>query len=177
MPYPHVFAALTGSIPASYLDDDFNAAALATDLAATDAAVAALPSSATPLVPAAVGAAGSSPTLSRDDHQHPVQAPTPNAQTGTSYTVQSSDNGKVIDLTNAGAITVTFPNSLTTTFSCLLCQGGAGQVTFAVAGGGFLRQRQGFTKTAGQYAVVSAYVRTNSGGSAAEYVLAGDMVS
>jgi hypothetical protein len=52
-----------------------------------------------------------------------------NAQTGTSYTLQASDNGKVVTLSNASAITLTVPTGLATGFACLLVQLGVGQVT------------------------------------------------
>lgn len=97
-----------------------------------------------------------------------------NAQTGTTYTLQASDAGKVVELTNAAAITLTLPNSLPAGFCCSIAQGGAGQVTFSAASGATLRNRQAHTKLAGQWSMASLVVRGNSGGSAAEYVLAGD---
>lgn len=100
-----------------------------------------------------------------------------NAQTGTTYTLVAADTGKIVELTNASAITLTLPNSLAVGFNCTIVQGGAGQVSLSVAGGGSLRNRSTHTKLAGQWAAASLYVRTNSGGSAAEYVLAGDTTS
>lgn len=97
-----------------------------------------------------------------------------NAQTGTTYTLQASDSGKIVECTNGAAITVTLPNSLPVGFCCTVVQGGAGAVTFSAASGATLRNRQSHTKTAGQWAGATLYVRTNSGGSAAEYVLNGD---
>lgn len=97
-----------------------------------------------------------------------------NAQTGTSYTLLSSDSGKVVECTNAGAITLDMPNSLPVGFCCTVVQGGAGAITFTPASGASRRNRQSHTKTAGQWAMTTLYVRTNSGGSAAEYVLGGD---
>lgn len=97
-----------------------------------------------------------------------------NAQTGTTYTLQASDSGKVVECTNGSAITVTLPNSLAVGFCCTIVQGGAGQITLSAASGANLRNRQSHTKTAGQWAGATLYVRTNSGGSAAEYVLNGD---
>jgi hypothetical protein len=98
-----------------------------------------------------------------------VGAATINAQTGTSYTLVSSDNGKIVTLSNASAITLTVPAGLGSGFNCLLVQLGAGQVT-PTASSTTLHQRQSFTKTAGQYAVMSlaAYV-------ADTFVLGGDM--
>lgn len=97
-----------------------------------------------------------------------------NAQTGTTYTLAASDTGKVVTLSNASAITLTLPNSLIAGFVCTVIQKGAGQVTFTAASGATLRNRQSHTKTAGQYAVTTLYVDSNSGGSAADYYLAGD---
>lgn len=56
-----------------------------------------------------------------------------NAQTGTTYTLGASDNGKVITLSNASPITVTVPSGLGAGFTCLCIQIGAGQVTFATS--------------------------------------------
>lgn len=94
-----------------------------------------------------------------------------NFQTGTTYTLQTSDHGKVIDLSNASAITLTCPTTLPVGFNCTLFQSGAGQVTVSA---GTLRHRQSHTKLAGQYALACLVVRANSGGSAAEYIFAGD---
>jgi hypothetical protein len=177
MPVPYTFGSLSGDVPAAYLDANFAAAALAADLTALTVIVAALPSNTLPLTPLAGGSAGVSAALSRVDHRHPPQGAVINLQTGTSYTIQASDNGKVVELSNAAAIALTVPNTLPQEFNCLITQAGAGQVTIAAQGGGTQRQRAGDDKTAGQWAVVSLYVRANSGGSAAEYVLAGDMTT
>jgi len=77
-----------------------------------------------------------------------------NDQTGTTYSLTSSDNGKVVTLNNANAITLTIPSGLGDGFNCLIVQKGAGQVTLS-ASGTTLINRQSHTKTAGQYAVVS----------------------
>lgn len=97
-----------------------------------------------------------------------------NAQTGTTYTLQAIDNGKVVDIANASAITLTLPASLAVGFNCIVRQSGAGQITRSLGSGASLRNRSGHTKTAGQWAEISLSVRTNSGGSAAEYVMSGD---
>lgn len=94
-------------------------------------------------------------------------ADTLNTQTGTTYTLQASDNGKVVELNNASAVTVTAP-VLTVGFNCLIRQIGAGQVTVATSST-TLRNRQSHTKLAGQWAEASiAYRATN------EFVLSGD---
>jgi hypothetical protein len=76
-----------------------------------------------------------------------------NNQTGTTYTLTSADNGKVVTLNNASAITLTINTGLGDGFNCLIVQKGAGQIT--ITGTATRINRQNHTKTAGQYAVVS----------------------
>ena len=80
-----------------------------------------------------------------------------NTQTD-SYTLQASDNGKVITVNKATSATITIPDTLSAEFSCTVIQIGAGQVTFAGSGSMTLRNRQTHTKTAGQYAAASLYI-------------------
>lgn len=96
-----------------------------------------------------------------------------NAQTGTTYTLVAGDSGKIIECSNASAITVTLPNSLAQGFYCTIAQTGAGQITLTAASGATLRSFDSFTKTAGQYAAINLYVTTNSGGSSAIYMMQG----
>lgn len=97
-----------------------------------------------------------------------------NSQTGTAYTLQASDNGKVVEIANASAITLTLPNNLPVGFNCVVCQAGAGAITRALGSGATLRNRNSHTKTAGQWAEISLRVRSNAGGTVAEYVMSGD---
>jgi hypothetical protein len=94
---------------------------------------------------------------------------------GTSYAVVAADLGKRKRTTNASAVTVTLPNDREQGFSFLLCQAGAGQVAFTPASGATLNSRTGYTKTAGQWSEVSLTVDSNSGGTAASWVLSGDI--
>jgi hypothetical protein len=73
--------------------------------------------------------------------------------TGTSHTLAEADDGKVLLFTNGSAITLTIPAGLTLGHSCTVIQQGAGQITFTPSST-TLRNRQGHTKTAGQYARV-----------------------
>lgn len=175
--FTYTFAALAGSVPAAYLDSNFAQCAFASDVTALTAVVAALPSASTPLVPVAGGSAGAAATLSKSDHQHPPQDATVNLQTGTTYTLQASDNGKIVEFNNAGAVTCTVPNSLAVGFNCGICQAGAGQVTVAAGASATQRQASGFAKTRAQWSEIAMRVRANAGGSAAEYVLSGDMAA
>jgi hypothetical protein len=95
-----------------------------------------------------------------------------NTQTGTTYTLLSSDLGKTVTLDNASAITLTLPDSLATGFHCTLVQKGAGQVSLSLAGGGNIRNIDSHTKLKGQYAVATLLVESNAG-SAPEYYLIG----
>ena len=94
-----------------------------------------------------------------------------NDQTGTSYTVAASDNGKVVVLNNASAVTVTVPSGLGAGFNCSFVQKGAGQVSFS-ASGTTVNNRQSHTKINGQYGVASIVAYA-----ADTFVLAGDTAS
>ncbi len=84
-----------------------------------------------------------------------------NAQTGTTYTLQSSDNGKIITLSNASAITVTVPSTLPTGFNCTLIQLGAGQVGLTTSGV-TIQNRNSHTKLAGQYSMATLVEYTSN---------------
>lgn len=79
-----------------------------------------------------------------------------NAQVGTTYTLVAADNGKVVTLNNAGAITLTVPAGLGAGFSCTIIQIGAGQVTVA-ASGTTVNSYGALTKIAGQHGAATLY--------------------
>lgn len=89
-----------------------------------------------------------------------------NTQTGTTYTIDATDNGKVIQTTGASAITITIPAGLPTGFNCTVIQMGAGQITFS----GTYFNRTGFTKSASQYSVMS-FLNLGSN----NYIVTGEM--
>jgi hypothetical protein len=76
-----------------------------------------------------------------------------NVQSGTTYTLAQSDNGKIVTLNNASPITLTCPTGLTAGFSCLLIQLGAGQVNIAAGSGTTVHSYTGLSHLAGQYAM------------------------
>lgn len=100
----------------------------------------------------------------------PTQGIAINQQTGTTYTLQSSDNGKIVEFTNGSAVTCTLPSGLGTTFGCTISQVGAGQVTLA-ASSTTIHNRNSYTKTAGQWAVFSILPTNTSD----VYITQGDM--
>lgn len=73
-------------------------------------------------------------------------------QTG-SYTLQASDNGKIILANSASALTLTVPTGLNVGFSCMIIQIGVGQVTIA-ASGVTLNATNGL-KIGGQYGIAN----------------------
>ena len=94
-----------------------------------------------------------------------------NDQTGTTYTLVAGDNGKVVVLNNASAVTVTVPSGLGKGFNCSFVQKGAGQVSFA-ASSTTINNRQSHTKINAQYGVASIVAYA-----ADTFVLAGDTAS
>ena len=94
-----------------------------------------------------------------------------NDQTGTTYTLVAGDNGKVVVLDNASAVTVTVPSGLGVGFNCSFIQKGAGQVSFSTSGT-TIYNRQSHTKINDQYGVASIVAYA-----ADTYILAGDTAS
>lgn len=86
------------------------------------------------------------------------------------FTLGNSDNGKIIAINSSTAQTITVP-SLSVGFNCMIVQKGAGQVSLS-ASGVTINNRFGFTKTAGQYAVITL-VCIASG----VYIASGDMTN
>ena len=91
-----------------------------------------------------------------------------NVQSGTSYTLATTDNGKIISCTSNSAVTITVP-ALNIGFNCLIVQRGTGQVTLSPSGS-TINNRYNFTKTAGQHAIMSL-VSVASGA----FISSGDM--
>jgi hypothetical protein len=92
-----------------------------------------------------------------------------NAQTGTTYTLAASDNGRVVTLNNAAAVTVTVPASLGAGFSCTLIQLGVGQVTVTPGATVTINAPGGVNKTAVRYSAITLLaVAANS------FILSGD---
>ena len=89
--------------------------------------------------------------------------------TTTSYTLSSSDAGKLIAIEHSSSITITIPTGLGLGFNCTFLQKGSGSLNFSASNGVTLNNRQSHTKTAGQYAMATLICYdTNT------FVLAGD---
>lgn len=76
-------------------------------------------------------------------------------ETTTARILSASDNGKVIYCTSGSATTITTATGLGAGFSCVVIQGGAGQLTFVQASSTTLVSFGSLVKTAGQYATTS----------------------
>jgi len=75
--------------------------------------------------------------------------------TTTTYTLAASDNGKVVGLYNASAITLYVPDDLPVGFNCLIMQTGVGKITFTASGTTTIKNRYSFTRTSGRYAIAT----------------------
>lgn len=110
-------------------------------------------------------AGGNTSTSSISGFAANLYAPT---LTSNAYTLQASDNGKILTFNNATAVTLNVP-SLFTGFNCMIIQLGAGQVVFTQSGT-TITNRSSFNKTAGANAIA-----TLVGISASSFIAAGDM--
>lgn len=105
-------------------------------------------------------------------------AQTLNAQTGTSYTLVSTDVGKLVTLTNAAAVSLTIPAGLGWTAGQRIdvAQLGAGQVTFNTSGGASLvypgSALTGVNKLRTQYSTASIICTATNA-----YLLVGDLAA
>jgi len=82
-----------------------------------------------------------------------------NTQVGTSYTLQLTDAGNIIDFNSASAVTVTVPTNASIAFpvgaQIDLMQAGAGKVTLSPAGGVNIQSVAGNKSLASQYAAAT----------------------
>lgn len=75
-----------------------------------------------------------------------------NSQTGNTYTLVASDNGKLVTFNSTGQVTVTVPAGLGIGFACEVAQLGAGTVLF-VEDGTTVNALGGVTSLTGQYSL------------------------
>lgn len=97
-----------------------------------------------------------------------------NTQTGTSYTLLLADAGRVVEMNNGSANTLTVPNNSTAAFPVAsvieVVQYGAGATTIAAAGGVTIRSAGGVLGLRAQYSGATLYKRATN-----EWVLVGDI--
>ena len=76
--------------------------------------------------------------------------------TGTAYTLSAEDDGWLLYCTAATAVTITTA-ALPVAFSCMIVQGGAGQISLVAGAGSTVVGFGGMLKTAGQYAALTVF--------------------
>lgn len=121
---------------------------------------------------AAGGAPSANPTFTGTATMATV-VPTGYIVSGTTKTVDGTDCGKTIHFTSATPVTVTYPNNIITECTITNIQEGAGPLTFAAAAGATIHNVDGYTKTAGQWAIVDVTWNNNAGGTSAVYTSSG----
>lgn len=77
----------------------------------------------------------------------------------SNYTLVPADSGKVFEIDSATDVTITVPTGLGSGFGCSFIQKSTGKIIFA-GSGLTVRNRQGHTKSAGQWAVVGIMAST-----------------
>lgn len=93
-----------------------------------------------------------------------------NAQTGTTYTLQASDAGKIVKMTNAGAIALTVPNAVFAAGQRVdIVVAGAGMVTVGAGAGATVHGTPSLVSRA-QWSALSVLFL-----SASEAVVVGDL--
>lgn len=75
-------------------------------------------------------------------------------EAGTTRTLSTSDNGKIIYCTSSSAVTINCASGLGVGFNCTIIQGGTGKVTIAPNSQTLVSYSSLFS-TMGQYAVIS----------------------
>lgn len=99
-----------------------------------------------------------------------------NSQVGTTYTLATGDAGKLVELSNAAAITLTVPTNATVALPVNtvidIIQQGAGQVSVAAAVGVTIRSSGSKLKLTGQYSGASLIKRGTN-----EWYLVGDIAA
>jgi hypothetical protein len=76
-------------------------------------------------------------------------------ESGATRALSAGDNGKIIYCTSGSAVTITTASGLGAGFSCVIIQGGNGQVSVLQGSSTTLVSYGSFLKTAGQYAAVT----------------------
>lgn len=95
--------------------------------------------------------------------------------TGTTYTIQSTDSGYILECTATGATTITLPTGLTTNFQITIVNyGGAtsGVKTIAAGTGATIKSANSALKLSTQYGAATAYYRGSN-----TWVVFGDLTT
>lgn len=123
---------------------------------------------------AKVGVNGSAVTTSHEYRINSIEELNTNAQVGTTYTLALTDDGKVVEMNNASANTLTVPPNSSVAFpvgsQILVLQTGAGQTTLAAGAGVTINSKDGNLKLSAQWCAATLIKRATD-----VWVVVGDL--
>ena len=123
---------------------------------------------------AKVGVNGSAVTTSHEYRINSIEELNTNAQVGTTYTLALTDDGKVVEMNNASANTLTVPPNSSVAFpvgsQILVLQTGAGQTTLAAGVGVTVNSKDGNLKLSAQWCAATLIKRATD-----VWVVVGDL--
>ena len=123
---------------------------------------------------AKVGVDGSAVTTSHEYRINSIEELNTNEQTGTTYTLALTDDGKVVEMNNASANTLTVPPNSSVAFpvgsQILVLQTGAGQTTLAAGAGVTVNSKDGNLKLSAQWCAATLIKRATD-----VWVVVGDL--
>jgi hypothetical protein len=127
-------------------------------------------------IQAKVGIDGSAVTTSHEYRINSIEELNTNEQTGTTYTLVLTDDGKIVEMNNASANTLTVPPNSSVAFpvgsQILVLQTGAGQTTVAAGAGVTVNSKDGNLKLSAQWCAATLIKRATD-----SWVLAGDLTA
>ena len=110
-----------------------------------------------------VGVDGSAVTTSHEYRINSIEELNTNAQVGTTYTLALTDDGKVVEMNNASANTLTVPPNSSVAFpvgsQILVLQTGAGQTTVAAGAGVTINSKDGNLKLSARWCAATLIKR------------------
>jgi len=125
-------------------------------------------------IQAKVGVDASAVTTSHEYRINSIEELNTNAQVGTTYTLALTDDGKVVEMNNASANTLTVPPNSSVAFpvgaQILVLQTGAGQTTLAAGAGVTVNSKDGNLKLSAQWCAATLIKRATD-----TWVVVGDL--
>ena len=123
---------------------------------------------------AKVGVDSSAVTTSHEYRINSIEELNTNEQTGTTYTLALTDDGKVVEMNNASANTLTVPPNSSVAFpvgsQIVVLQTGAGQTTLAAGAGVTVNSKDGNLKLSAQWCAATLIKRATD-----VWVVVGDL--
>ena len=127
-------------------------------------------------IQAKVGVNGSAVTTSHEYRINAIEELNINAQVGTTYTLVLTDDGKVVEMNNASANTLTVPPNSSVAFpvgaQILVLQTGAGQTTLAAGAGVTVNSKDGNLKLSARWCAATLIKRATD-----SWLLVGDLTA